>query len=160
MPLSGGRDGQEYVGHNLPLLLLFHIIMNQCNLAFVHSEADTRALARYMTITFVTTKIEEAANIMADAFHVPHGSLDLTAGVKVRPSLVSRVGSVSAVCGVWGGLSYRVTELTQHILTYPRAAAMFVVGGYMTLDFAASFHRPAAIPRPRSGEQAHFEPAM
>eukprot|EP00170_Pyropia_yezoensis_P005239 contig_21356_g5253 len=69
-------------GHNLPLLLLFHIVMNQRNLAFPHEEANTRALASYMTMTFATPKIEEAVKTLADAFRVPHGDLDLTARVK------------------------------------------------------------------------------
>lgn len=71
-------------GHNLPLLLLFRIVMNQRNLAFVHGEADTRALASFMTLTFQTPNIEETAKILADAFRVPHTSLDLTARVKLR----------------------------------------------------------------------------
>lgn len=79
-------------GHNLPLLLLFHIVMNQRNLAFPHEEANTRALASYMTMTFATPKIEEAVKTLADAFRVPHGDLDLTARVKVCLSLTALVG--------------------------------------------------------------------
>lgn len=74
-------------GHNMPLLLLFRIVMSQRNLVFAHTEADTRALASYMTTSFQSPKLEEAVKILADAFHVSTRDLDITGRVKVRWSL-------------------------------------------------------------------------
>lgn len=74
-------------GHNMPLLLLFRIVMSQRNLAFLHAEADTRALASYMTASFQSPKLEEAVKILAGAFRVAVRDLDITGRVKVRVSL-------------------------------------------------------------------------
>lgn len=71
-------------GHNLPLLLLFRIVMSQRNLAFSHQEADTRALGSYITASFQSPKLEEAVKTLAEAFRVPAQNLDITARVKVR----------------------------------------------------------------------------
>lgn len=86
-------------GHNMPLLLLFHIVMSQRNLVFPHDEADTRALASYITVSFQSPKLDEAAKILADAFRVPARDLDITSRVKVRSlPLPAGVGMSS---GVW-----------------------------------------------------------
>lgn len=71
-------------GHNMPLLLLFRIIMSQRNLLFPHTASETRALASYMTSSFQSPKLDEAVKILADAFRVPASSLDVTVCVKVR----------------------------------------------------------------------------
>lgn len=74
-------------GYNMPLLLLFRVVMSQRNLVFPHSQSDTRALATFMTSSFLTSKLDEAVVILADAFRVPARDLDVSGRVKVCLSL-------------------------------------------------------------------------
>lgn len=76
-------------GNNLPLLLLFRVVMSQRNLAFTHSKMDTVALCSYMTSTYESAKLGQAQQYLADAFRVPADDLDLSARVKVCSPSVS-----------------------------------------------------------------------
>lgn len=71
-------------GSNMPFLLLCSVVMRHRHLAFPHSPMDTLTLSNYMTTTFRPAKIEEMAQMVADAFLVPVGALDFTARVTVR----------------------------------------------------------------------------
>lgn len=70
-------------GHNLPLLLLFRVVMSQRNIAFAHARMDTVALATFMTSKFESAKLPAATQLLADAFHVSVADLDVSARVKV-----------------------------------------------------------------------------
>lgn len=72
-------------GHNLLLLLLFRVVLSQRSLAFAHSSSDTLALVTYITSTYQAAKLEQAAQYLEAAFHVPAAALDIAARVKVCP---------------------------------------------------------------------------
>lgn len=108
-------------GHNMPLLLLFRIIVSQRNLLFPHTASETRALASYMTSSFQSPKLDEAVKILADAFRVPASSLDVTACVKVRLWLVLRAPFAVGV-GLYSGMgegcvACRRRRYRRHVIT-------------------------------------------
>lgn len=77
------REKNSANKNNLPLLLLFRVIMSQRNLVFAHERMDTVALCSYMTNTYESVKLDQATQHLADAFHIPAADLDLSARVKV-----------------------------------------------------------------------------
>lgn len=70
-------------GNNVPLLFLLRLVVSQRNLAFIHSEADTNALATFINSTFQAVKLPEARAFMAKVYGVPEEALDMVARVKV-----------------------------------------------------------------------------
>lgn len=84
-------------GNNIPLLLLFRVLLSQRNLAFLHRPADTLALATYITTTYQPLKVQPATKALAQAFQVPTGALDVAERVKVRQR---GTFLVSSSCGV------------------------------------------------------------
>lgn len=70
-------------GHNLPLLVLFRVVLRQRNLAFPHTESDTNALATFINTTFGSGKIGQAAKNMADALNLSQEDMDIAARVQV-----------------------------------------------------------------------------
>lgn len=77
-------------GHNLPLLLLFRVIISQRDLAFPHGTSETMALVTYMTSTYQSLSIEDVAKALADAYRVQAKHMDVSRRVKV--SVVSIAG--------------------------------------------------------------------
>lgn len=71
-------------GNNMPLLLLFRVVLAQRNLAFPHMLSDTVALASYMTLTYQGLKVVPVTKLLAKAFNVPVDHLDVAQRVTVR----------------------------------------------------------------------------
>lgn len=71
-------------GHNLPLLLLFRVVLSQRNLAFEHDEGSSSALMGHIIHTYLEAKLDETAQHLDEAFQVPAGALDVAERVKVR----------------------------------------------------------------------------
>lgn len=70
-------------GNNMPLLLLFRVIMAQRDLAFPHTPSETLALASFMTSTFQMAKLQDVIDAMSSAFRVVPKKLDMGARVTV-----------------------------------------------------------------------------
>lgn len=85
-------------GHNLPLLLLFRVVVGQRNLALAHTEAHTRARMAYIMDKYHWVQLDDAAQHLEAAFHVPPGSLDVAEKVAVRHRFLSCVID-EALCG-------------------------------------------------------------
>lgn len=83
-------------GHNLPLLLLFRVIISQRDLAFPHGMSETMALVRYMTATYQSLSIEDVAKELAVAYRVQAKHMDVSRRVKV--SILSVAGGTPLPC--------------------------------------------------------------
>lgn len=77
-------------GNNIPLLLLFRILLSQRNLAFLHMPVDTLALATYITTTYQPLKVQPATKALAQAFQVPAGHLDVAERVKGSKQILNQ----------------------------------------------------------------------
>lgn len=82
--VATGTDIDSCNGHNLPLLVLFRIILSQRNLAFSHTESDTNALATFINTSFVSAKVAQAARHLAEAFCVNEEDMDIAMREQVR----------------------------------------------------------------------------
>lgn len=83
-PVATVTDIDSGNGHNLPLLVLFRIVLSQRNLAFPHTESDTNALATFINTSFGSGKVAQAARHLAEAFCVNEEDMDIAMRVQVR----------------------------------------------------------------------------
>ncbi|KAK1863401.1 hypothetical protein I4F81_005957 [Pyropia yezoensis] len=77
-------------GNNIPLLLLFRVVLAQRNLAFPHMLSDTVALALYMTLTYQGLKVVPVTKLLAKAFNVPVDHLDVAQRVTYQKVVLNQ----------------------------------------------------------------------